>query len=110
MSKSLEDLKGKELLRFESAKEKESTKFDNIVFVAATGTFVLSINYIVGIKTNYLHYHSFLVLAWIFLLTAIIVHADGYRESVIYHQDFIDKLNKWNANHYQALSRSFPGY
>ena len=90
-----EEYEKREFQRFQDGALNETSKLDNIIFVVGTGTFILSINYIVGLKGNYLRWPLLLVSSWITLLISIIVHAFGYRYSAGYHLRVVQEIKEW---------------
>ncbi|OGI67500.1 hypothetical protein A3A05_01530 [Candidatus Nomurabacteria bacterium RIFCSPLOWO2_01_FULL_41_12] len=87
-----------EFLRQEKIITENSKGLDHVIFVVSTGVFVLSINYLTGLKDNVLEYSYILIWSWIFLAGAIIVHVLGYRLAIKYGEKIQEKLDKWGNN------------
>lgn len=93
----------KEFFRFEEAKVREGSHLDRVIILVSTGTLILSINYIIGLKDKYLLSPYLLIASWIFLLISIILLMIGYKASVMYHENVIEDLKIWSQKGYLGL-------
>ena len=90
-----EEFYKQQFLRFEEGALREGAALDKTIFWAGTGTLVLSVNYIIGLKDTHLVFPYILILAWIFLLFSITAQIIGYKFSKTFHIKVIDDLNNW---------------
>ena len=88
----------------DKASIREGNKLDNVIFVLATGAFVLSINMLIGGKGPFICLWS-LILSWIFLLISIISHVLSYIFAQFRFEDVIERLDKWHDNFFNP-----PGF
>ncbi|MDB5189708.1 MAG: hypothetical protein JWN49_34 [Parcubacteria group bacterium] len=86
-----------EFTRFDKAKVRDGIAFDRIVFVITTGSFALSITYVLGLTNRSVIHPYALFASWAFFLCSMASHASGYLVSV-HTSDYVQsKLVEWRS-------------
>lgn len=96
----------KEHQRFGDNVTENAKELDKIIFIVSTGIFVLSINYVTGLKENYLFFIEGLISSWIMFSLAIFAQILSYYlviKSSYYMQDI---LNKWVSDDFKPIDFS----
>lgn len=100
----LRDLSYRRFDRETATRNENGKGLDNVLFIISTGVFVLSINYLTGLKDQVFEYPNILLLCWFILTGAIISHILSYRKAIEHSDIRLKFINKWIEKGYTPLT------